>query len=122
MRGTPFASGFGCPPLQIDNKRGNYHLLEGKLASVLLKAANIDRNSPEGKAVREWRKPGARTAGNFAEVVKRVSGECGRGPGAGRCLHDRLTRKCQPVHCAGGAEGPRCQAGARSSAWPCQSS
>ncbi|KAL4438716.1 hypothetical protein ABPG77_006320 [Micractinium sp. CCAP 211/92] len=54
----------------IDNKRGNYHLLEGKLASVLLKAANIDRNSPEGQAVREWRKPGSRSAGNFADVVK----------------------------------------------------
>ncbi len=61
-----------CPP-QIDNKRGNYHLLEGKLASVLLKAANIDRNSPEGQAVREWRKPGSRSAGNFADVVKHVS-------------------------------------------------
>lgn len=55
----------------LDNTRGNYHLLESKLATVLIKAASIDKKSKEAEAVKDWRKPGAsRNAGNFAEVLK----------------------------------------------------
>ncbi|PRW39278.1 dynamin-related GTPase isoform A [Chlorella sorokiniana] len=54
----------------LDNKRGNYHLLEAKLAAICIEAAALEKNSAEAQAVRKWKRPDAKKAGDFAAVLK----------------------------------------------------
>jgi hypothetical protein len=59
--------------MQLDNKRGNYKLLEANLADVLLRAAGFAKTSDEAKAVFNWKRPNSKSAGDFATVLKDVS-------------------------------------------------
>ncbi|EFN52891.1 hypothetical protein CHLNCDRAFT_138420 [Chlorella variabilis] len=54
----------------LDNKRGNYKLLESNLINVLLKAAGIDKKSKEASTIRNWKRPGSKSAGDFAAVLQ----------------------------------------------------
>lgn len=58
--------------MQLDNKRGNYKLLESNLINVLLKAAGIDKKSKEASTIRNWKRPGSKSAGDFAAVLQEV--------------------------------------------------
>jgi hypothetical protein len=61
-----------CTPLQCDNKRRVYNLLETRLADAVIIAASLDKKGEVARAVRDWKRPGARNSGDFASVLKHV--------------------------------------------------
>ncbi|KAL4440149.1 hypothetical protein ABPG75_003150 [Micractinium tetrahymenae] len=67
----------------LDTHRGNYQLLEYRLARALAGACQLHERSSEARAVLGWRRPGRSSAGNFAEVLREQLFEsfCGQSPG-----------------------------------------
>jgi hypothetical protein len=55
-----------------------YNLLETRLADAVIIAASLDKKGEVARAVRDWKRPGARNSGDFASVLKHV-GWLGRG-------------------------------------------
>lgn len=63
----------------LDRERGSYGLKESVLATSLIDALGISRDSPDALRLINWRKGGAATgatAGNFALVAAEVSSRC----------------------------------------------
>jgi hypothetical protein len=58
--------------LQRDRKRGNYDMKEAKMASALLKACYVDKNTPAGRSVIKWNDPSTKNHGQFSKVMQEV--------------------------------------------------
>lgn len=61
--------------LQLDEKRGNYKLLEQKLIDVLIKACNWDpKKTEDAIKIKNWKKPWKKgdAAGDLAKTLEEV--------------------------------------------------
>ncbi|KDD74401.1 hypothetical protein H632_c1341p0, partial [Helicosporidium sp. ATCC 50920] len=54
----------------LDEERGNMRLLEGALSNVMLRACALDRKGEAARALKNWKRPGVKGVGVYAEVLQ----------------------------------------------------